>query len=179
MFGRRSARMSTKSLRSKRESHPWRAQKPAGTKWYGPRIPDSELTTPQPVSCNLSDQYLTRQHARTQIKMERFNLTFLSGQIWKVLQTIPASPFTPGQTLKKSAPNHGKPLHPPFGQCPYGNNTFKNRHVSMMITILMNIRSHGKEDPTGRLFFSTSGGFGSGIKKKSGCGRVRVDVLNY
>ena len=36
-------------------------------------------------------------------------------QTWKkVLQTIPASPYTLGQTWEKSDPNHpGKPFHPP------------------------------------------------------------------
>ena len=40
----------------------------------------------------------------------------------KVPHTILASPYTPGQTWEKSAPNHPvKPLHPPpppYGQCP-------------------------------------------------------------
>ena len=49
----------------------------------------------------------------------------------------------------------------------------------MMITILMNIRSHGKEDPTGRFFFQHQAGLVQVLKKKSGCGRVRVEVLNY
>ena len=47
----------------------------------------------------------------------------------KVVQTILESRHTHGQTWEKSAPNHpGKPLPPrppTFGQCPYGNNTFK------------------------------------------------------
>ena len=49
----------------------------------------------------------------------------------------------------------------------------------MMIPILINISSHGKEDPEQVVFFSISGGFGSGIEKKSGSGRARVEVLKY
>ena len=46
----------------------------------------------------------------------------------KVLQTILASLYTLGHTWEKSAPNHtGKPFThtPPFGQCPFGKNTFQ------------------------------------------------------
>ena len=49
----------------------------------------------------------------------------------------------------------------------------------MMIPIFMNIRSHGKEDPEQVVFFSISSEFGSGIEKKSGSGRARVEVLKY
>ena len=50
-------------------------------------------------------------------------------QMWqKVPQTILASPYNPGH-LGKKCPNHpGRPLHlphPPYGQCPYANNTLQ------------------------------------------------------
>ena len=50
-------------------------------------------------------------------------------QTWqKVPQTILASPYNPGH-LGKKCPNHpGRPLHlphPPYGQCPYANNTLQ------------------------------------------------------
>ena len=44
----------------------------------------------------------------------------------KVPQTIPASPYTPGQPGKKVPQTILASLTPaPYGQCPYGNNTFQ------------------------------------------------------
>ena len=64
----------------------------------------------------------------------------------KVPQTTLASPYTPGQTMEKSAPNHpGKPLHPappplPYGQCPYGNNIFQKGASLIQKKIAPNIK---------------------------------------
>ena len=54
-----------------------------------------------------------------------------------------------GQTWRKSTPNHpGKPLHPPpYGQCPYGNNTFQKGASLTFIKLLK-----GKTNVLGRGF---------------------------
>ena len=71
------------------------------------------------------------------------------GKREKVPQTILASPYTPGQCGKKCPKPSWQaytPL-PPYGQCPYGNNTFQKEASLTFIKFLK-----GKTNVLGRGF---------------------------